>query len=69
MASLVQCSRCGKRFEADQAFNVGIGDKPSYSCEGCLMPVEQDRFYGRYPVLPVMAGIQNHMAGQVFSTC
>ena len=69
MASSVQCKRCGKHFDRDQVFNVGIGDKPSYSCEGCLMPVEQDRFYGRYSVLPVMAGSQNHMAGQVYSIC
>ena len=49
-----KCNRCGKKFNADQVFNVGIGDAPVYSCEGCLMPVEQDRFYGRYRVLPVV---------------
>lgn len=63
----MKCSRCGKTFDSDQVFNVGIGDAPVYSCEGCLLPLEQDRFYNQYRVLPTIAAGRFQVAGPVFS--
>lgn len=63
----MQCNRCGKNFDQDQVVNVGIGETPVYSCEGCLLPVEQDRFYGRYQVLPMLDAGNWQVAGPVFS--
>jgi len=48
----IQCVRCHKPAPQKEMLNLGSIDEKGgrllYSCEGCLLSFEQDRFYKQY---------------------
>ena len=49
-----ECVRCLEWFREDEMFYLGFEDDAGdavFSCEGCLLPLEQDHFYGRFCVM------------------
>ncbi len=43
-----ECTRCNRWFPEEEMFNLGFEDdefEAVYSCEGCLISMEQDLFY------------------------
>ncbi|MCP4346603.1 MAG: hypothetical protein GY795_13890 [Desulfobacterales bacterium] len=47
--SYKECTRCNRWFPEEEMFDLGFDDdelETVYSCEGCLISMEQDLFYG-----------------------
>ncbi len=45
-----ECTRCKRWFPEEEMFNLGFeddGPEAVFSCEGCLISMEQDQFYGQ----------------------
>ncbi len=49
-----ECVRCHEWYRETEMYYLGFkddGGEDVYSCEGCLLPLEQDLFYGQYCVM------------------
>lgn len=48
-----ECTRCKRWFPEEEMFNIGFENGPEavFSCEGCLISMEQDQFYGQVSIL------------------